>query len=595
MKAIELKKKYLKFFESKGHKIIPSASLIPENDPTVLFTTAGMHPLVPYLLGEKHPLGTRLTNAQKCIRTGDIDETGDSFHHTFFEMMGNWSLGDYFKKEAIKWSYEFLTSKDWLGLEPNRIAVSVFAGDSDCPFDQEAFDLWKNLGIPEDRIAKLPKKNNWWGPAGETGPCGPDTEIFYWVGNETEIPKQFNDDNNSWVEIWNNVFMEYNKEKDGSYKLLTQKNVDTGLGLERVTAVLQGFNDNYKTERFWPIILEIERMTGKKYVNFKKEMRIIADHIRSSVFILGDERHIVPSNMDQGYILRRFIRRAMRQLNTLGLDLLSIDATVEIAKIIIKEYSAEYSELKSNKNFILSELKKEEDKFQKTLKQGLKEFNRISEKMLEFGGSKISGKVAFLLFQSYGFPLEITQELALEKGMEVDVNGFHKAFEKHQELSRKGAEQKFKGGLSESSEITKRYHTATHILNKALKIVLKNNNIKQKGSNITSERMRFDFNFDRSLTEEEKKSIEEEVNKIIKLGLTVTKEEIPLEEAKESGAEAEFGTKYPEKVSVYSIGDYCKEICAGPHVKNTKELGVFKIKKEKSSAAGIRRIKAVLE
>lgn len=591
MKAKELKELYLKFFESKGHKIIPSASLIPENDPTVLFTTAGMHPLVPYLMGEKHPLGTRLADCQKCVRTGDIDETGDTVHHTFFEMLGNWSLGDYFKKEAIEMSFEFLTSKDYLNLDINRIAVSVFEGDADCPFDEEAFNIWKDLGIPEERIAKLPKKNNWWGPAGTTGPCGPDSEMFYWVGSPEDTPKTFNDDNDQWVEIWNDVFMQYDKQEDGSFIPLKQQNVDTGMGLERVTAILQGYDDNYRTERFWPIIELIQDLTNKTYEEQTKEMRVIADHMRAAVFILGDPRAVKPSNVDQGYILRRFIRRVIRLFHKLGVQ---DDVCENIAQKIIEMYKEEYEELSENKEFILNELIAEEKKFRTTLENGMKEFNRISSKMKEHGGAEISGKVAFLLFQSYGFPLEMTQELAEEISMTVDEKGYNKAFEKHQEASRKGAEQKFKGGLSESSDITKKYHTATHILNAALKKVLNDDSIAQKGSNITAERMRFDFNFDRKLTDEEKQAVEDEVNKVIQDSLEITKKEMPLKDALNSGAQAEFGARYPEVVSVYSIGDYSKEICMGPHATNTKDLGKFKIKKEQSSAAGIRRIKAVL-
>ena len=590
MKAKNLKQLYLKFFESKGHKIIPSASLIPENDPTVLFTTAGMHPLVPFLLGQKHPLGTRLSDVQKCLRTGDIDEVGDAVHHTFFEMLGNWSLGDYFKEEAIEMSFEFLTSKDYLGLDIDKLAVSVFAGDDYAPFDEVAFNKWKSLGIRESRIAKLPKKNNWWGPAGKTGPCGTDTEMFYWTGDDA-APDSFNDDNDSWVEIWNDVFMQYNKTEDGSYEELSQKNVDTGMGVERVTAILQGFDDNYRTERFWPIIELIQNITGLKYEDNIKDMRIIADHIRSSVFILGDSRAIKPSNVDQGYILRRFIRRVIRIFHKFGVD----DFVLEnLAEKVISMYSEEYSELESSREFILTELKQEEEKFKKTLEKGMKEFNRVASKMKEFGGSQISGKVAFLLFQSYGFPLEMTIELAKENNLDVDEKGFNKAFEKHQEQSRKGAEQKFKGGLAENSDITKKYHTATHILGEALRRVLSDDSISQKGSNITSERLRFDFNFDRKLTDDERKAVEDEVNRIIDLGSDIIREEMPLQKALDSGAQAEFGSKYPEIVSVYSIGDYSKEICAGPHASNTKELGKFKIKKEQSSAAGIRRIKAVL-
>ncbi|MGM5483805.1 MAG: alanine--tRNA ligase [Nanobdellota archaeon] len=586
MEAKKLKQLYLEFFNTKNHKILPSSSLIPENDPTVLFTTAGMHPLVPFLMGQPHPLGKRLADVQKCIRTGDIDEVGDSCHHTFFEMLGNWSLGDYFKKESIKWSYEFLT--EWLKLEKEKIAVSCFQGDETAPKDNEAAEIWGSLGI--NKITYLDKKENWWGPAGTTGPCGPDTEIFYWASKEA-VPESFNPDDDRWVEIWNNVFMQYNKKEDGKYHPLEQKNVDTGLGVERVSAILQGYDDNYLTERFWPIIEYLQNISEKEYSGHKKEMRVIADHLRSAVFILGDERTVTPSNIDQGYILRRFIRRAIRNIRELGIK---NNICKKIGKIIIEKYSEEYPGLKEKKDFIENELIKEEEKFTKTLTQGLKEFERLSHQIISNGNDTLSGKKAFLLFQSYGFPLEMSKELAKEKNLKIDEEEFNKEYEKHQELSRKGAQQKFKGGLSESSEITKKYHTATHLLNEALRRLV-DSNISQKGSNITPERLRFDFNFDRPLTEEEKKKVEDEVNKTIQEGHEITCKEMSPEEAKEKGAQAEFGTRYPPKVWVYSIGNYSFEICMGPHVNNTKELGHFKIKKEQSSAAGIRRIKAVLE
>ena len=587
MKASELKKKYLNFFRSKGHKIIDSAPLIPEHDPTVLFTTAGMHPLVPFLLGQKHPLSKRITNVQKCIRTGDIDEVGDTTHHTYFEMLGNWSFGDYFKKEAIEMSFEFLTKE--LNLSLTHLAVTCFRGDKDAPRDEESARLWESLGISEERIAFLGKTDNWWGPAGTTGPCGPDTEMFYWVSNE-KPPKQFNPENKNWVEIWNDVFMEYEKCEDGSYKQLNQKNVDTGMGVERVAAIMQGLDDNYLIESFKPIIKCIEKLTGKKYGSSNEAtrlMRIIADHLRASVFILGDERGVPPSNLDQGYILRRFLRRSIRNLKTLGINIEEIDLT-PLAEEVIKIYEKDYPLLKTKKEFIFDEIKKEQEKFERTLEKGLREFAKMGE------DGKITGKDAFLLFQSYGFPLEMTEELAAEKKIKVDIKEFHKEYELHQELSRVGAEKKFKGGLSDASEETRKLHTATHLLGEALrKIVSKD--IKQRGSNITAERLRFDFNFDRKLTDEEKKAVEEEVNRIIELGLDVKKEEMSLKDALKSGAQAEFGARYPEKVTVYSVGDYSKEICMGPHVKNTKELGHFRIRKEESSAAGIRRIKAVLK
>ncbi len=581
MNSSELKKKYLDYFRSKGHKLIPSASLIPENDPTVLFTTAGMHPLVPFLLGQPHPLGRKIANVQKCIRTGDIDEVGDPFHHTFFEMLGNWSFGDYFKEEAISMSFEFLTK--CLKLPVTHLAVTCFAGDKDAPKDEESASVWQGLGIRKERIAFLGKKDNWWGPAGATGPCGPDTEMFYWVGKD-EPPKTFNPENEKWVEIWNDVFMEYGKYEDGSYKPLKQKNVDTGLGVERVAAIMQGLDDNYLIESFRPLIKRIEKLSGKEYEKNKRMMRIVADHLRASVFILGDERGVVPSNLDQGYILRRFIRRSMRSLKVLGVEINDINLGL-IAEEVIKVHHRDYSSLKDKRKFIIDELMKEQDRFRLTLEKGLREFEKMS------GDNLISGKEAFLLFQSYGFPLEMTEELAAEKNVKVDSKGFIKEFELHQELSRVGAEKKFKSGLSDASKETKKLHTATHILAEALRRII-SPEIKQRGSNITSERLRFDFNLDRKLTPEEIDKVEKEVNRIIKLRLKVKAEEMPLQDALKSGAQAEFGARYPEKVTVYSIGKYSKEICMGPHVDSTGELGHFKIIKEESSASGIRRIKA---
>lgn len=589
MKATELKKKYLKFFETKGHSIIESAPLIPEHDPTVLFTTAGMHPLVPFLMGQKHPLGNRLADVQKCLRTQDIDEVGDETHTTFFEMLGNWSLGDYFKKEAIGWSFEFLTGKDWLNLPIGRLAVSCFKGDKDAPRDDEAASVWKGLGIPEDRIAFLGKEDNWWGPAGETGPCGPDTEMFYWISDE-KPPKKFDPSDKRWVEMWNDVFMQYNKTGSGKFEPLEQKNVDTGLGTERVAMALQGKKNIFEIEVFRPIIDKIKQISSQEVNELNsKSFRIIADHMKAATFILGDERGVPPSNLDQGYILRRYIRRSLRHLRLLGVNLSNIDATVDIAKVVIKIYETDYPILGKKKNFIFTELKREEDKFQRTLDKGLKEFEKIAK-----SGKDMSAEEAFLLYQSYGFPIEMIEELASEKNLKVDIKGFNKEYEKHQELSRKGAEQKFKGGLSEASEITTRLHTATHLLNEALRKII-SPEIRQKGSNITPDRLRFDFNFDRKLTDEEKKKVEDEVNRVIDSGMEIVKEEMTPEEAIKKGAQAEFGAKYPAKVSVFRVGDYSKEICIGPHVKNTSELGHFRIKKEESSAAGIRRIKAVLE
>ncbi|MBT4651641.1 alanine--tRNA ligase [Candidatus Woesearchaeota archaeon] len=585
MKAKELKQKYLEFFKNKNHIIIPSASLIPDNDPTALFTTAGMHPLVSFIMGQPHPSGKRLVNAQKCLRTQDIDEVGDSTHTTFFEMLGNWSLGDYFKKEAIEMSFEFLTKT--LNFPLSHLAFTCFEGDKNAPKDEEAAKIWLTLGVPKERIAFLGKEDNWWGPVGDSGPCGPDTEMFYWVG-ETNPPKEFDPNDNNWMEIWNDVFIQYDKTKEGKFTSLKNKTIDTGLGLERVTAVLQGKKTVFDTELFQPIFEKITQLTDTE-PNRKNitSYRIIADHLRASVFLLGDERKITPSNVDQGYILRRFIRRTIRHLKNLGLKIENIDLA-PFAKLIIKMYQEEYPLLKENSQFIIEELKKEQEKFKQTLEKGLKEFNKMSNKKV------IPGKDAFLLFQSYGFPLELTVELANEKGINVDEENFHKEYQKHQELSRIGAEKKFKGGLSESSEETKKLHTTTHLLAEALRKII-SPDIKQRGSNITDERLRFDFNFDRKLTDEEKKAIEEEVNKVIQQGLEVKREEMSLDQAKKLKAQAEFGLKYPDQVSVYFIGDYSIEICGGPHIKNTKELGKFKIKKEQSSAAGIRRIKAVLE
>jgi alanyl-tRNA synthetase len=585
MTASELRQKYLDFFKSKNHAVISSASLIPENDPTVLFTTAGMHPLVPYLMGEKHPAGNRLTDAQKCIRTDDIDEVGDATHHTFFEMMGNWSLGDYFKQDSIRYSWEFLTSPQWLGLDPNRLAVSVFIGDIDAPFDQESYDLWLSLGMPASRIAKLPKKNNWWGPAGQTGPCGPDTEIFYWSGDKDNVPSSFNDDNDLWVEIWNNVFMQYNKQADGTFIPLTQQNVDTGLGLERVTAVLNNC-DNYQTDLFINIVNKVEELSGKKYAEggeVLRAIRVVADHIKAAVFIIGDEKGVSPSNTGQGYIVRRLLRRAIRYGRNLGVT--ELLWTKEIAKVVISDYENAYPELKRNESFILENLDKEEEKFNNTLENGLKEFNKIT--------GDIDGVTAFNLYQSYGFPVEITEELAREKGKKLDLAGFKVELEKHQELSRTASAGKFKGGLADNSEETTKLHTAAHLLLAALRQVL-GDHVTQKGSNITAERLRFDFSHPEKMTPEQITETERLVNEAIAKSFEVTCEEISLEEAKNTGAMGVFDSKYGEMVKVYTAGDFSREICGGPHVNNTGELGHFTIAKEESSSSGVRRIKATL-
>lgn len=583
----ELRSKYLEFFASKGHTVIPSASLIPDNDPTVLFTTAGMHPLVPYLLGEKHPAGKRLTDVQKCVRTIDIDEVGDRTHCTFFEMLGNWSLGDYFKKESISYSYEFLTRV--LGIPVDRLAVTVFEGDSDCPRDDESAAIWLECGIAKENIYYLPKKNNWWGPAGITGPCGPDTEIFF----ITDIKKCSDGCNpdcdcGHFVEIWNNVFMEYDKQSDGSFIPLSQKNVDTGMGMERTIAMLNGCDSVYEIDVFAPVMELLTEKSGKGN-DFIREKRIIADHIRTATFMLGDEKGITPSNVDQGYVLRRLIRRSLRYARTLGIE---NSLLAEISAGYVKTYGGVYKELERNGAKIADELDKEMTKFAKTLEQGIKEF----EKLLKYiQNNRMSGKAAFRLYDTFGFPIEMTVELANDSGITVDVAGFEAAFSEHQKKSQAGAEQKFKGGLADNTEVTARLHTATHIMLSGLKKVLGDPEIQQKGSNITAERLRFDFNFPRPLTPEEIRSVEEYVNGAIKAAIDIACEEMPVEKAKEMGAEGVFGDRYGQMVKVYSIKDYSVEICGGPHAANTRELGTFKIKKEQSSSSGVRRIKAVLE
>ncbi len=589
----QLIQKYIEFFKSKNHKEIPNSSLIPKNDPTVLFTTAGMHPLVPFLLGQKHPLGKRLCGVQRCLRTTDIEVVGDSHHHTFLEMLGNWSLGDYWKKEAIEWSWEFLTSKKWLGLDKSRIAVSVFSGNKDAPKDEESEKLWLSLGVSKDRIAFLPKEDNWWGPAGETGPCGPDTEMFYWVDKELEIPKKFNAKDSRWVEIWNNVFMEYEKIKNGKLIPLKQKNVDTGMGVERTLAVLNNFTDNYLTEVWKPIINEIEKLSP---AGSKENKKIIADHIKASIFIIADG--IIPSNKEQGYVLRRLIRGAVRYGNFIGLK----NFVRKIAEPVFEIYS-DYSELKSNKEKILKELEKEELKFLETLEKGeallIKKIKEIKPSAFglekkDFKIQEISGKDVFLFYQSYGFPLDFVKETAQRYDIKIDKEGFEQELKKHQKLSQTASAGTFKSGLADASKETTKLHTATHLLNEALRKVL-GKEIRQRGSNINPERLRFDFSFDRKLTNEELQKIENLINKKISQELKIVREEMPLKKAFESGAQGEFGAKYPEKVSVYTIGDFSKEICTGPHVENTNELGKFKIIKEESSSAGVRRIKARLE
>ncbi len=654
--AADLRKLYLKFFESKGHTVIPSASIIPENDPTVLFTTAGMHPLVPYLLGEKHPMGTRLTDVQKCIRTGDIDEVGDESHFTFFEMLGNWSLGDYFKKEAISWSWEFLTSPEWLGLDKDKLAFSVFGGDEHAPRDDEAAEYWKSCGVKPENIYYLSAAHNWWGPAGITGPCGPDTEMFIIKDKPACGP------NCSpacgcgrFLEIWNDVFMQYNKQTDGTFLPLEKKNVDTGMGLERTIGVLFGAKSAYDTDLFTGIIAKIEELSGKKYVNdneYTRSFRIITDHIRTSTFMIGDDRGITPSNVDQGYVLRRLIRRSVRHGMSLGMP---EGFTAEIAKVVIAKYEEAYPELRRNDAHICEQLLLEEERFQKTLKQGMKEFDKLCMNItrmsaavtpvktaIEAGKSVdemqaelaaavkalppkpeylklieclkapenkealvseidaflkslnvIDGRSAFKLYDTYGFPIEITTELATEKGLSVDAEGFNERFKQHQELSHAGAEQRFKGGLADHTEETAKLHTATHLLHAALRRVL-GDEVKQKGSNITSERLRFDFSFSRKMTPEEIKETESIVNEFIAKKAPVVCEEMTVDQAKAQGAIGLFESKYGERVKVYTMGDCSKEICGGPHATNTGDLVSFKIQKEESSSAGVRRIKAVI-
>ena len=649
--SAQLREMFQKFMESKGHHRIQSASVIPENDPTVLFTTAGMHPLVPYLMGTPHPAGTRLTDVQKCIRTGDIDDVGDPSHLTFFEMLGNWSLGDYFKKEAISWSWEFLTSPEYLGLDKNRLAFSVFAGNEDCPRDVESHDLWRSMGVEEDHIFYLPKENNWWGPAGITGPCGPDTEMFIITDKAPCGPNCSPACScGRYLEIWNDVFMQYNKQKDGSFQPLAKKNVDTGMGLERTICVLTGKKTVYETDAFADILAKIADLSGKTYGESEevtKAFRIIADHMRTSTFILGDDRGVSPSNTDQGYILRRLIRRAVRYGMSLGM---AEGFTAQIAQVIIDQYREVYPELERNSAFVLEQLQLEEGRFARTLKQGEKEFEKVyanavntrallesilnaedkaafarelaqqkklrpSPDMLPIieaanAGDEsalvaalnarmatldtLDGRSAFKLYDTYGFPIEMTIELAAEKGLKVDEADFAERFKKHQELSHQGADQKFKGGLADHSEQTAKLHTATHLLHAALRKVL-GDEVAQKGSNITAERLRFDFSFGRKVTPEELQQVEALVNEAIQAKAPIVCEEMTVPEAKAKGAIGLFESKYGEKVRTYRMGEFSFEICGGPHATNTGDLGAFKIMKEESSSAGVRRIKAVLK
>ena len=586
----KLKKLYLEFFSENQHHLIPNSPLIPEYDPTVLFTPAGMHPLIPYFLGQSHPLGKKLVNVQKCFRTGDIECVGDDSHLTFFEMLGNWSLGDYFKKEAISLSYEFLTNKRWLNLDKKRLFVTVFAGDKNAPRDTDSYESWSVLGVPADHIFFLSKEDNWWGPVGNTGPCGPCTEMFYDTGKPACGPScRPGCSCGKYFELWNDVFMEYNKTVSGCYEFLKQKNVDTGMGVEHTAAMLEGKKNVFGIAAIRPIPQKVEELASISLPTPVQErsIRIITDHIRASTFFLGDERGVKPSNVDRGYVLRRLIRRAIRFGRLIGIEK---DFLNDIAEIVITLNESEYPQLREKQTSIFDELSKEEAKFKKTLEKGLRKFNQMTK-----NGSRIDGKHAFLLFQSFGFPIELTKELAAEIGIEVDEEEFRAEYESHQKVSSASAAKLFKGGLSDASNETKKLHTATHLLNEALRVVLKNRDIVQRGSNITPERLRFDFNFDRPVDAKELVAIEKLVNKQIKKALPVVREEMTVDEAKTCGAQAVFDDKYGNTVSVYNIGNFSAEVCGGPHVCNTIELGFFKITKEKGIASGVRRIRAVLK
>ncbi len=602
MKASELRKKYIDFFVEHGHSEIAGKPLVPENDPTVLFTTAGMHPLVPYILGQEHPGGQRLVNYQKCIRTGDIEDVGDSSHLTFFEMLGNWSLGDYFKQESIKMSFEFLTSDRWLGIPIERLAVTVFAGDDEVPRDDESAALWRELGIPEDRIYYLGREDNWWGPAGQTGPCGPDTEIFYDTGIAGSSESRPGVSDGKWLEIWNNVFMQYNKQADGSYAPMERKCVDTGMGVERTATVLQGKASVYQTELFGPIIACLEELSGHSYeaggaadsdgsVDLDTSMRIISDHVKTAVFLLGDEAGVVPSNLGQGYVLRRLIRRALRHGRKIGLEDVFLQKPAEV---VINMYKDVYPRLQTHRVEIMHELELEEEKFMRTLRTGEREFAKMLPNLERNPKREVPGRLAFKLYDTYGFPIELTQELAAEHGLTVDTAGFDEAFRKHQETSKMDENQTFKGGLADHSEMTTRLHTATHLLHQALREVL-GDHVHQKGSNITAERLRFDFSHPEKMTAEQLEKVEKIVNTQIEADLPITMDTMTVAEAKEQGSIAIFTDRYDEVVKVYRIGTFSMEVCGGPHVAHTAELGRFRIKKEQSSSAGVRRIKAVLE
>nr|AGS53984.1 alanyl-tRNA synthetase [uncultured bacterium contig00088] len=601
MTADELRRKYIEFFVSRGHARIQGRSLLPDNDPTVLFTTAGMHPLVPYLLGEEHPAGKRLVNHQKCIRTGDIDSVGDPSHLTFFEMLGNWSLGDYFKEGAITMSFEFLTSPEWLGIPIEKLGVTVFEGGDGVPRDDESAAVWKRLGIPENRIAFLPRADNWWGPAGSTGPCGPDSEMFYYVGEAPCGPDcRPGCPCGKWLEIWNDVFMQYNKNAAGEYEPLARRCVDTGMGIERTVTILNGKQSVYDTEIFAPIREAVEREAGYRYGDDgekDKSVRIVCDHLRASAFILGDPRAVSPSNVGAGYVLRRLIRRAVRHGRKLGIAGETIFLS-PLAEILVARMQGPYPELAENRARIIEELDREERKFLETLQKGEHEFEKLLPNLLKDPRRVMPGRLAFKLYDTYGFPIELTEELAAENGMKVNRDEFDEAFRKHQELSRAGSEQVFKGGLQDHGETATRYHTATHLLHQALRTVL-GDHIAQKGSNITAERMRFDFAHPAPMTAEELKRVEDIVNEQIAKDLPVSMEVMDLEEAKASGAIALFGEKYEARVKVYTVGTagsvFSREVCGGPHVERIGTLGKFTIQKEQSSSAGVRRIRAVLE
>ncbi|TVQ41275.1 MAG: alanine--tRNA ligase [Spirochaetaceae bacterium] len=594
MTANELRTKYIEFFVLRDHVEISGQSLIPENDPTVLFTTAGMHPLVPYILGEPHPAGQRLVNYQKCIRTGDIEDVGDSSHLTFFEMLGNWSLGDYFKEEAIRMSFEFLTASRWLGISPHKLSVTVFAGDQDVPPDHESAAVWKALGIPESRIYYLPRSDNWWGPAGATGPCGPDSEMFIDTGIAGTSASRPGVSDGKYMEVWNDVFMQYNKKADGTFVPLERTCVDTGMGIERTIAILQGRTSVYETEVFTPIIARIEELTGARYgpdEDTNRSIRIVCDHVRTATFILGDEKGVSPSNVGQGYILRRLIRRAVRHGRKLGL---SREFLSDPAQIVIDMYQQPHPVLRDNRDRVLEEMRSEEERFGTTLQKGEHEFEKLLPNLMRNPERTIPGRLAFRLYDTFGFPLEITEELAAEHGMKVDRDGFEEAFRKHQQKSKLDSNQTFKGGLADHSDMTTRLHTATHLLHKALREVL-GDHVAQKGSNITQERLRFDFSHPEKMSSEQLQQVEEIVNEQIERDLPVTVSTMRLDQARDAGAMALFGSKYDEIVKVYSIGGYSREVCGGPHVERTAQLGRFRIVKEQSSSQGVRRIKAVLE